>query len=79
MSYLGFFVNPVVLSLLVRDDFSFAKPKINLLFRAFDGVGSVADIAAHILLSLIRGLTISIFSKASYNSIVAPDGTWSRL
>lgn len=42
-------VDPVMLSLLVRDELFWLEPEGNFLLSRLDGVRTVADIAAHIL------------------------------
>ncbi len=48
---LWLFVDPVELSVLVRQNLAFAEPKINLFLGIVDAVGAVADVTTNILAS----------------------------
>ena len=70
-------VDPFELSLLIRQNLFFLEPKINLLLRILDGVGTVADIATDILEANQHGI-LKWESGRAYDCVVTTNGTGSR-
>jgi len=60
-------VNPVVGGLLVADDLALGEPEGNLLLGVLNGVRTVADVAADILVMIIR--TIMATTKHCVNEL----------